>query len=75
VWIQHDGKPVAKADKGDDIKYDDQGRSFILVDTPRMYNLIKNAKYGQRSLKLLPADPGLGVYSFTFVSCEVARKQ
>lgn len=75
VWILHDGKPVAKADKGDDIKYDDEGRSFILVDQPRMYSLIKNAKYAQRSLKLLPAEPGLGVYSFTFVSCEVAHKQ
>jgi len=74
VWVYHDGKPVAKADKGDDIRYDSMGRSYLLVDTPRMYQIIKNAKFGQRTLRLATADPGMGVYSFTFVSCTVAGK-
>lgn len=74
VFIYHDGKPVAKADKGADIKYDDQGRSYLNVDTPRMYQIIKNAKYGQKTLRLATGDPGMGIYSFTFVSCTVAKR-
>lgn len=74
VYVTHDGKPVAQHDKGDDIQYDAEGRSFIKVIEPRMYNLIKNREFGQRKLKLSTADPGLGIYTFTFVSCEVAGR-
>jgi hypothetical protein len=74
VWVAHDGKPVARQDRGGDIRYDAQGRSYLTVSEPRMYHIIKNAEFGQRTLKLSVADPGLGVYSFTFVSCEVPKK-
>ncbi|HEU4753437.1 MAG TPA: hypothetical protein VFU47_10060, partial [Armatimonadota bacterium] len=67
------GKPVAKKDKGDDIRYDTKGRSYVVVNEPRMYNLIKNAEFAQRTLKLATAEPGLGIYSFTFVSCELPK--
>jgi thiol-disulfide isomerase/thioredoxin len=71
LHVEHDGKPVANADKGDDIRYDDAGKSYVLVDQPRMYSLVKNAKFDQRELKLLTADEGLGLYAFTFTSCTV----
>jgi thiol-disulfide isomerase/thioredoxin len=74
LWLLHDGKPVAEKDRGDDVKYDEQGRSYVQIDEPRMYHLVKNAKFGQRTLKLCPADPGVGIYSFTFVSCEVGQR-
>ncbi|MCC2667666.1 MAG: Thiol-disulfide isomerase and thioredoxin [Armatimonadetes bacterium] len=74
VWISHDGKPVAKKDKGDDLRFDEQGRSYLLVDQPRMYNIIKNAEFGQRTLKLATGDAGMGLYAFTFVSCEVSKR-
>ncbi len=73
VYVHHDGKPVAKADRGEDIKFDSLGRSYIVVDEPRMYHIIQNAKYGQRNLKLSPMDAGMGIYTFTFVSCEVEK--
>jgi thiol-disulfide isomerase/thioredoxin len=74
IWVYHDGKPVAEKDKGDDIRYDKQGRSFLILDQPRMYNIIKNASFAQRTLKLATAEPGMGIYSFTFVSCEKPKK-
>lgn len=74
IWVYHDGKPVAKKDKGDDLRFDEKGRTYILVDQPRMYNIVKNAEFAQRTLKLATADPGMGVYSFTFVSCEVSKR-
>jgi len=71
VWVYHDGKPVAKGDEGKDLRFDPQGRSYLLVDEPRMYHILKNRKFGQRTLKLAAAGAGLGVYTFTFASCEV----
>jgi len=74
VWVYHDGRPVAFKDKGADIRHDAQGRSYMLVDEPRMYHIIKNAQYGQRTLRLATAEPGMGIYSFTFVSCELPKR-
>ncbi len=68
--VEQDGKPVARADRGEDIRYDSAGRSYLLVDQPRMYRLAKNAKFGTHELKLLAADEGLGLYSYTFTSCQ-----
>jgi hypothetical protein len=71
LYVLHDGEPVAKEDKGDDIRYTPDGRSYLLVAEPKMYNVIKNRVWGTHSLKLATADQGLGLYSFTFTSCVV----
>lgn len=71
VYITQDGNPIARADKTDDTQYDEKGRSYILVDQPRMYRLAKNARFGSHELKLLPASSDFGLYSFTFSSCEI----
>ncbi|MBW3623957.1 MAG: redoxin domain-containing protein [Armatimonadetes bacterium] len=68
VYLLHDGKPVDRADKGDDIRYDAQGRSFVRVDAPRMYSLIRNRKPGRHGLRLGSTSPDFGLYSFTFSS-------
>jgi hypothetical protein len=34
-----------------------------------MYRIIKNAAFGTHNLKLACAEPGLGIYALTFVSC------
>ncbi len=71
VFITQDGKPVRPEDKGADIRYDDRGNSYILVDEPRMYNLIKNARFGRHELRMASTSPDFGLYSFTFSSCEI----
>lgn len=69
LYVTQDDKPVARADAGEDIRYDEQGRSYVLVDKPRMYNLTKNRKFGQHVLKLSTPSSAFGLYSFTFSSC------
>ncbi len=69
VYLEQDGGPVEPADKGDDVEYDDSGRSLVRVREPRMYNLIKNRRIGAHSLKLTSFGSGLAAYAFTFVSC------
>ena len=71
VDVVQDGKPVAKGDAGKDIRYDQRGDSYVLVDAPRAYELIMNARYGQRELRLAPKADGLGIYDIAFEACEV----
>jgi thiol-disulfide isomerase/thioredoxin len=75
VIVTQNGEPVRSTDKGADLQYDAQGRSTLRVNEPRMYRLIKNAAFGTYELKLACAGEGLGVYSFTFVSCEAASRE
>src|SRR5262249_41978358 len=69
LWVTQDGKPVPPPARGKDVHADPHGRTYVRVDRPRMYALIKNPSFGQHELKLAAPTPGLGLYSFTFVSC------
>jgi len=71
VYVRHDGKPLAKEDAGTDIRYDDSGRAYVDVDSPREYDLVRNRHYGAHDLELHPVQYGLGVYTFDFEACEV----
>jgi len=73
VWVWQDGRSVPPEDRGEDIRYEN-GKSFLLVDRPRMYQIIKNRKYGTYELKLSSTSDGFGLYSFTFSSCEMGGK-
>lgn len=72
VLVTQDGKPVARADRGADLRCDESGATYITVDEPRMYALIKNAQFGSHELKLASTSPDFGLYSFTFSSCEAS---
>jgi thiol-disulfide isomerase/thioredoxin len=73
VWVYQDNKPIPQKDRGLDVQYDSLGRSFIMVDQPKMYSLVRNKTFGQHTLKLAPTAPGFGIYTFTFSSCEVPK--
>ncbi len=66
VYVQQDGKDLAAADKGVDVKFDSQGHSYIEVREPRMYYLVQNPAFGAHTVTLTPTKPGLTVNSFTF---------
>jgi thiol-disulfide isomerase/thioredoxin len=69
VIVTQDGKPVSTADRGADLRVGPGGETYLQVDEPKMYRIIKNAAFGTHDLKLACAEEGLGVYAFTFVSC------
>ena len=70
VYVTQDGKPVTQADKGQDIQYDEQGGSFLLIDQPRMYRITRNAAFSSHRLTLTSMSPDFGLYSFTFSATE-----
>jgi thiol-disulfide isomerase/thioredoxin len=50
----------------------ENGRAFVTVSEPRMYNLVTNDSVMAGALTLSSEQAGLAAYAFTFVSCAVA---
>jgi thiol-disulfide isomerase/thioredoxin len=69
VELLHSGEPLAENELGEDAVRDPAGRSIVRVDTPRMYNLVRNPGMKQRLLQLVTRQPGLECYAFTFTTC------
>jgi thiol-disulfide isomerase/thioredoxin len=66
LYIQQDGKYLSAEEKGADVKIDAQGRSYIDVDSSRMYYVVVDRKFSSHTVDLIPTAPGLMVDSFTF---------
>jgi thiol-disulfide isomerase/thioredoxin len=69
VEVRQDGQPLAATNAGADITFDDSGRSFILVNQPRLYELVRNPTREEHELELVINSSGLALYSFTFSTC------
>ena len=70
LYVAQDGAPISKT-AGTDLKADERGGTYILVDASRMYTLVDNGAWGPHELTLTSAGRGLELYSFTFgTSCE-----
>jgi thiol-disulfide isomerase/thioredoxin len=75
VFVKQDGDWLSREIAGEDIKYDDQGRSYVEAKSARMYNLIGKQPYGAHDIRLIVQSRGLSVYSFSFGTCEVPSNQ
>ncbi|MGR3309762.1 MAG: redoxin family protein [Candidatus Brocadiales bacterium] len=69
VFITQDGKPLNEENKGRDVVIDTDSRSYVLVASPKMYNLIKTKEFGSHVLRLYTNSDGLSLYAFTFGTC------
>ena len=66
LYITQDGHDLTQADKGADVRFDEQGHSYIEVQESRMYYLVQNPSFGSHTVTLRPSVPGITVNSFTF---------
>jgi thiol-disulfide isomerase/thioredoxin len=71
VFLKQDGDWLKREIAGDDIKYDEKGRSYVEAKSARMYNLIGKQPYGSYEIQLIVQSRGLSVYSFSFGTCEM----
>ena len=69
VELMHAGEQLAESELGEDAAQTKDGRTIVHVDSPRMYNLVRNPGMKQRLLQLVARKPGLECYAFTFTSC------
>ena len=67
VRVTLDGEYLTEANKGMDIHIGEDGESYLLVDEPRLYEIIDSPSYTQRKeLRLSSNSPDFGLFAFTF---------
>ena len=66
VRVTLDGEPLGRAWAGDDIRFDTDDDSYVLVNQPRMYSLVKQREYGDHELKLSANSANFSLFAFTF---------
>lgn len=68
VYVDQDGKPVEQASRGADVRTESDGRTYLLIDTPRMYNIISNVLFDRHVLRLTTTSNSFSAYAFTFTT-------
>jgi thiol-disulfide isomerase/thioredoxin len=66
VRVTLDGEPLTPTEAGQDVQFDNEGNSFVLVDEPRLYALVELEKFASHDLHLRVNSPGLSLFTFTF---------
>jgi len=66
VVVELDGRPLTESEAGADIRFDEQGRSVVTVDEPRLYALVELPELGDRELKLRSNSEDFGMFAVTF---------
>jgi thiol-disulfide isomerase/thioredoxin len=68
VFVMHDDEQLSRGDKGEDIRYDEAGRSYFIVDDARLYSIVNNRHFGTHKLKFTSRSNGFAIYSISFVT-------
>ncbi len=73
VWIKQNGKWLDQFNAGEDVLFDENGRSYLNISHPKMYQLVKNQTFSMNHLELTFQAMGLAVFSFSFTACVVGH--
>ena len=66
VRLLLDGAPMRPEDAGADVKFDEDGNSYVNVTSPRMYRLVDLDHFGEHELKLSSNSYEFSLFSLTF---------
>lgn len=66
VRVTLDGEPLGRSPAGDDISFDADGESYVLVDQSRMYSLVKQPEFSDHELKLSADSAEFSFFAFSF---------
>jgi thiol-disulfide isomerase/thioredoxin len=66
LYVMQDGKPLPPDSWGVDVHAGKNGEAYIPLAGKRMYYVVNNRDFGEHTLVLSTASPGVSLYSFTF---------
>lgn len=67
VEVLRDDAPLTRESAGRDIQFDEEGRSFAVIQEARLYSLVHDRRgYGEHTLALVVGEKGLETYTLTF---------
>jgi len=73
IVVHQDGVSLLKEYRGSDIVAGNDGASLVMIDSPKMYNLVKNKEFGNHRLTLTTSTPALEIYTFSFATSVVSE--
>ena len=68
LFIQQDDAYLTALNKGDDVRIDEEVRSYLLVNEAMLYSVVKNQESGEHKLRMSTRSNGFSMYSISFVS-------
>jgi thiol-disulfide isomerase/thioredoxin len=71
VALRQDGQSPSKHIIGDDVVRVPKNFTSVFVDSPRMYQLVRNSEFGSHLLKLVTSNPNLEIFSISFTTCVI----
>lgn len=66
VFVKQDDLWLHEGNKGRDIQFDDDGRSFVVLDSPRLYDLTRDSVFTPHELFLIPERQGATIHGLSF---------
>lgn len=75
VEVRQDGASLLPSVAGEDVAFDDNGRSFLHIDRPRLYDIVRNSDFENHTLELIFRARGIALYSFTFDTCIAPQRR
>lgn len=73
-FIKQDDQWLYEGIAGRDVRFDDDGRSFVDVDSARLYDLARDVGDRPHELYVMPDHAGGGVYGFQFADACIATR-
>jgi len=70
ITVRQDNEFLS-ANRGEDIRLDRRGRSYVVVDEPRLYNLVRNREYGEHVIRLSGGRHRFAIYGFAFATAVI----
>ena len=71
IVVEQDGGPLSADICGEDTRVDDHGQSSLIVDDPRMYEIVQNKGFEEHELRLIIDGDGLSIYSISFDTAKI----
>ena len=66
VLVKLDDEYLNEFNKGEDVVIEDDGKSYLIVDKPRLYAVVEAPEYGAYELELSSNSSDFAVFAFTF---------
>jgi hypothetical protein len=71
ITVRQDNEFITPDARGADLQIDAGGRSYLVVEEPRLYSVVRNREYGEHALRLSCDAGRFAAYAFSFTTAVI----
>ena len=71
ITVRQDNEFVAPDARGADLQIDASGRSYLVLDEPRLYSVVRNREYREYALRFSSGAGRFAAYAFSFTTAVI----